>query len=883
MILKNILVPVLFMTGLTGETGYAQIIKGQIADNMGVPIPFAVVYDETTFSGTTGNADGYYELKLEPGTHSLVYKAMGYNQIRKLVNSADEVIVQNIQLTEQPIKLKEVVITPGKEDPAYGIMRKVIALAPYHLNQVKQYTADVYLRGTAQIIKMPKFIAKHTSINGATNVLKSGDVYLEESQNQIKFIAPDKYEQKVISIRSSFPWNNEKINPMGMINASLYQPKINDIISPLAPNAFHFYNYRYEGFFEEGNKVVFKIRILPKHNNQQLMSGYLYIVDQLWCLHSADVALDMFFGSMKFRIIYSSIRDNAWLPISYQFYAEADIMGVNANYKYNSSVKFREVILNEKNTRIQAKTEAPEKPVASVADTKAREKQEKNRKAIEELLSKDELTNRDMVKLATLASKETNHDTLQSKSLEIRDSENNKQIVEKDAVKNDTAFWNNIRPIPLTAIESKISAGPDSIALPVNKSSSDSDSIEIGSKKKGGSKFMEFFARGSEFRLFDSTFIFRYEGLIGLKKFDFNTADGFIYRQAFTLSQKIDSSHWLHVKPGIAYAFNRKRFMWRTDISYEYAPLRSGKLNLYMESGSTDFNGETGINSSLNTISSLFFRRNYMKLFHQHKTFLSNQIDLANGLILTATLGYRVAQPLGNHSEFSFFYKNERDYTDNTPGRDDKLLSAIHGNEEAYWEAMLQYTPEQHYKIIHGKKQYINSRFPTLYLHNRMAMPGIVKSTADYDLLEIGIRQNKTWGMLHAFYWHVKAGFYINSNRLYAMDYKFFGNQDIPVTLGDTREYFRLVPYYHNATTGDFAEIHARFTTPYLLIKFLPLLNNKLWCENLSFNYLAANHRQYWEAGYSISQIYMMGSVGIYAGFEDTTFLSAGLQISIDF
>jgi hypothetical protein len=95
---------------------------------------------------------------------------------------------------------------------------------------------------------------------------------------------------------------------------------------------------------------------------------------------------------------------------------------------------------------------------------------------------------------------------------------------------------------------------------------------------------------------------------------------------------------------------------------------------------------------------------------------------------------------------------------------------------------------------------------------------------------------------------------------------------------------FRLLPFYRNSTTNQYAEGHITFTTPHLLVKYLPFLANKLWTENLDVKYLTTNFQQhYWEGGYSISQIYLVGSIGVYAGFKDADFQSVGVQVSVVF
>jgi hypothetical protein len=736
-----------------------------------------------------------------------------------------------------------------------------------------------------QIIKIPKIIAKHAmiSVNDKTTTIKNGDVFLEESVNQIQFHAPDRYDRKVLSYRSTIPGNNNDVNPMELINASLYEPKTDDIISPLAPNAFSYYTYRYEGFFEEGKDVIFKIKVTPKHNSQQLMKGYIYIVDKLWCLHSADVTIKLFFGTVSYKTIYSPIKNNAWLPISYQFFVDAAIMGIKATGKYSSSVKFQEVVMNEKANKIVAKVEEPKitKPVP--VKEKAGVQKQKNQQDIENLLSKDDLSNRDMIKLSTLMAKEASADTVKTKSLEIKKNEN-KVTVETNALKTDTVFWNSIRPIPLTAIEGQITGQQDSSLAIVNNTVAVHDSIQTKKKPSTWSKMAGFAASGAGFWAFDSTLHVKYDGLIGLRKFDFNTVDGFIYRQTFELEQKIDSSHQLRINPGIAYAFSRQQIMWWAGINYDYAPMRGGNIHFHIGSESVDYNGETGLNSTMNSLVSLFFRRNYLKLYQQNQAFITNKIDLANGLNLSAELGYRTARPLNNHTDFSFFYQNERDYSPNIPDNDPEVLARNVYNEEAYWDVKLEYTPRYYYIIRNGRKYYQHSAYPTLEIRNKMAVPGIINSTADYDLLEIGIKQLKEWGMMHAFLWNVKGGFFLNYNQVFAMHDKYFNNQYLPVVLGNTDESFRLAPFYSNGTTRNFAEAHVKYTTPYLLVKYLPFLSNKLWCENLHLNYLTTSNQQnYWEVGYSMSKIYLMGSVGVFAGFSGTAYQSFGVQVSIDF
>ena len=80
--------------------------------------------------------------------------------IRSYYEITDQLISKNITLKDQSYTLGEVIVTNGKEDPAYRILRKAISLAPYYLNQTEHYTADVYLKGTLEMEKIPYLIKK---------------------------------------------------------------------------------------------------------------------------------------------------------------------------------------------------------------------------------------------------------------------------------------------------------------------------------------------------------------------------------------------------------------------------------------------------------------------------------------------------------------------------------------------------------------------------------------------------------------------------------------------------------------------------------------------------------------------------------------------------
>ncbi len=86
-------------------------ISGQVTSN-NEPVPFATVFVKNGTNGTTSNADGYYELKVNPGALSLQVSSQGYRKTGTTITvSANESVTLNFEMIEDILGLDEVVIS----------------------------------------------------------------------------------------------------------------------------------------------------------------------------------------------------------------------------------------------------------------------------------------------------------------------------------------------------------------------------------------------------------------------------------------------------------------------------------------------------------------------------------------------------------------------------------------------------------------------------------------------------------------------------------------------------------------------------------------------------------------------------------------------------
>ena len=866
---------------LFSTTMLAKGIKGAIIDDLGNHLPGTSIFIKEIQAGITTNVNGYYEINLDEGIYTVSFQALGFFSQEHTVKISGDWLNFDITMRAIEFQLKEVQIYAG-EDPAYKIMRKAISMAPYYLVQAKGYEAEVYLKGSFVVKKMPKLLEKQITIEAGgknSNDFEIGKTYTSESMNDIRFAAPDTFVHTVKAARNSFPGDlNGESTAFGFINASLYDSS-DEIISPLSPNAMRHYNFRYEGFFDDGKYTVNKIKVIPKRKSQQLFAGYIYIVEKLWNIHSVDLTIEPFFGKVNMKQQYREIKDRIWLPISHIFNMELGMMGIKADVDYMGTVKYLSVNLN--NVKVPALLEKEyvaednAKQVAESAPEPVTEQITRNQKKIEKILEKDELSNRDMMRLAGAIEKE-NKPKREETVLEIKN--NYKFEIKKDSIIYDSLVWKAIRPVPLTKEEQTGFAIRDSLArLDAVETESDTTKAKPVSKFRLSS---EKILTGGRFTRNSSKVSVYYGGLFMIDGIGFNPVDGWKYKQNLDIGWKQDSVHSLNFSTNVGYAFARRSFYGNVGITQTYSPMRRGLISLTGDFGSRDFNSESTIHPLLDLGASLLFKENYLRYFDNKSVEIKNLIDITNGLRMEIAGSYQQAAPLENNTNFSFF-RRDRDYHLNevlsNPG-----INASHFEKQEALTAKLKfsYTPMQYYVIRNGRKEMRRSDYPTFSAGLEQGIK-VSSNSADYLLADVRAFKRHGFALQPTFSWDVNAGWFIRNNRMHFSQFRHFSASTIPVSFQDFGSQFVLIDNYQASTNKWYAKASGTFSTPYMLLKFLPFLSNRLWNENIHVSHLhTPDFRHYTQIGYSLSQIFMVGNIGVFAGFSEFNYQHWGVRVS---
>lgn len=876
--MRTYIFPALFLLAMSAQL-MAQGIRGEIRDLEGKPVPFAAIFIKELTRGTTCNALGLFSLPLPEGSYTIFFRSLGYTEVSKTIEVGSEFTDLMIELPPQTYMIPEVRVSATGEDPAYWIMRKTIGLANYHLHEVSHYEAEIYIKGSAIVDKIPNAIERRIEMEAEGVKIEEGRAYMLESLNEVQFNAPDKYDMRVIASQNTLPGYTENVNPMDYINASLYEQEIEGVVSPLARNAFSHYRYEFEGTFMEGTYVVNKIRVIPKRKSQQLVSGTLYIVEDLWCLHSSDLSVNTLAGTIYLQQLYANVMMDAWLPVNHQMKVELSIVGIKARVNYVSSLKYSDVTLNPNlpETYFTSMNQTVQDEPEPTGEPLSREEEK-----INELLQKEELNNREVMRLSRLMEKETKNTKDRDLEQEL-DQSGTKVTVAEDAVKNDSVYWNEVRPIPLTPEEHLKLRERDSI-IGMTRPAVTTDTTASLQTPKRKRKVLRKLAMGNTYRRNRGQFRFTHGGLFDLEMVNYNTVDGLSYGQDFRLNWKTDSVHTLRSRLTAAYAFHRKAPLVRWETNLLYAPLARGKVGLDFTYSSKDFNGSSGIPMATNMLYTLLYRENYMKMYELLDATLFNRIDIRNGWVFTASAIYGKQRQISNNSDFSIFFSKQKDFTANVPAdlpEDDPSLT-----DHQFFTTVLRLdiTPRHYFEVRNYRKEMRDSRWPTFSIEYRQAFPLGDEVWSDFSQLWGGISHNARVGLLSELDWSLNSGLFLRKESLHFSDFRQFKTNPLIVDMAGLDNALMLLDYYEPSTSEYWASADVKLSSSYLLIKFLPWFSERLWKESIGVSYLYTPQiPHYVQLGYSLNEIFFLADIGVYVAFQDWGYKGFGARLNFRF
>lgn len=668
----------------------AQSLQGKVVDAQNVALPFTSIWIENSNQGTLANEDGQFEIRLKAGKNKLVFRHVGYAPQSILIELDSDETKKDflVLMKEQAVSLEEVNIRALKEDPAIGIMRRMISMASFHLKELNSYRAKAYVKGGGKITSISKLadlaIGKQLEKDAG---IKVGRTYVLEGVNQVDYKRPNQVKETVISNRSNLPLAMKGVDSPNLraTQTNFYLPKVwGALVSPISPQAFQYYNFSYLGSFSQSGKTISKIQVRPKSFSVDLFDGEILVVEDTWSIYS--LRLNFKNSSGNFTLSQQNAEfQGVWMPISYEMRANMQVLGFGFVVNYVTQIKSYQIQVNPAFVvKPQIIEERLEKSLAKeinrtkIKDVKQEFSGEITRKKLKRVLKKVE-------------KEEKRVDTLANEGI----SSVYEMAVDSMASMKSDAYWNEEREVPLTEAEVKGFKEADSLYV-FERAKMTKDSLNALPKFK----FSHLFT-GKRYN-------FEKKGIgssIDLSMFGggFTPVDGFYINRDLSYTNQINQSDYLRIGSNVRYAFIRKA--WNGDLFLENK-FNSGLsvFKLRMGTELVNYSSAKTLPLSLNASTALFESKSYLYWYEKQFIQIGYSQQIRAAWKLSAELAYRNRSPLSNVVSYGWF-QQQNHFRENYPESSEMSDTRFLQHDQWSLKTLFSWEPGATWRIYNGRRR----------------------------------------------------------------------------------------------------------------------------------------------------------------------------------
>ena len=467
---------------------------------------------------------------------------------------------------------REKVDMPDKPMVSDSILQCIFQFSPFYSRIIDEYKADLYIKGKVKVHKRNHLIRYVPSM---FRFEKHINDYLMESLSELHYTAPDIYDRKIKAVSTTFPRNRGQITDvMDYLNMNIYSSSLmsDKLLSPLDKKSSRYYHYLLDSIAGPPDCQRYKILIIPKFRGTQLVSGYMWVSDQIWTIRELYIEGVYDVIRFKVRVKMGEEGDVEFLPVQFDLNLVFKFIGNHLEMDMGAWLKYNEIKFYEGAAR--------------------RKSQKKHR-----------------------------HDLTESYKLTC-DSE---QLI------TDKEKFNELRPIPLSALEDSLyrsyALRQDTLLRVPKKKKNEHLEFwgELGDMLIS-SYNVNLSSMGSV----------RCSPLINPVLLDYSHSRGFSYKQKFKYSRLFHDGRILRISPQIGYNFTHKELYVKADADWQYWPEKQASFEVSVGNGNRIYSSVVldqlkqlpDSTFNFDQLELDYFKDVYLNLFHN--------IEIVNGLFIKA-------------------------------------------------------------------------------------------------------------------------------------------------------------------------------------------------------------------------------------------------------
>lgn len=707
---------------------------------------------------------------------------------------------------------------------ADSIMEKVIFFAPFYESIVNEYRAELYIKGRVNIRKKNHIIRFLPTM---FRIRKGVNEYMMETYSDLHFTAPDIYDQKVkagVGTASEFWEADGRLLEYFHINIYSSTLLYDKLLSPLASNAKKYYTYYIDSIMGPEFNRQYKIRFIPKSKSFQLVGGYMVVSDNVWSVREIRFAgrSEMFRFDNLLQLGEVGAPDE-FLPVRYMVEGSFRFLGNVIDGSYTASLKYSEI--SQKDTGREVEEQKKEKY--------------------------------DLTESYTL-SNDTN------------------------AYQRDTAYFNSLRPIPLTQYEQSLYQD-----YFLRRDT-------VGVTKKKLNKNLEFWGQIGDALIsrytvnLDKLGSVRCSPLINPFLLSYSGSNGISYRQEFKYNRLFPGDRLLRIVPRIGYNFKQKEFYWRVRSDFDYWPRKRAALHVELGNGNRIYSSD--VLDDLKAIPDSLFDFNQIHLDYFNDLYLNveHSWEIVNGLTLDVGLSIHRRTEV-ERSNFDIVFPDTpptrlvSDGQSYLPGFDPEILNKFRHTYNSFAPRVrLTWKPGQYYYMNGDRKVNLHSKYPTVSVDWERGIKGVLQSSGSYERVEVDFQHNVPLGLMRDLYFRLGWGAFTRQEELYFVDFANLRRSNLPTGWNDDiGGVFQLLDGRWYNSSRKYVRAHAVYEAPFLLIRHLNKYTQYVLNERLYFNMLFVPHlNPYLELGYGIGT--HVFDFGVFTSFANWKYQEIGVKFTFE-
>ena len=707
---------------------------------------------------------------------------------------------------------------------ADSIMEKVIFFAPFYESIVNEYRAELYIKGRVNIRKKNHIIRFLPTM---FRIRKGVNEYMMETYSDLHFTAPDIYDQKVkagVGTASEFWEADGRLLEYFHINIYSSTLLYDKLLSPLASNAKKYYTYYIDSIMGPEFNRQYKIRFIPKSKSFQLVGGYMVVSDNVWSVREIRFAgrSEMFRFDNLLQLGEVGAPDE-FLPVRYMVEGSFRFLGNVIDGSYTASLKYSEI--SQKDTGREVEEQKKEKY--------------------------------DLTESYTL-SNDTN------------------------AYQRDTAYFNSLRPIPLTQHEQSLYQD-----YFLRRDT-------VGVTKKKLNKNLEFWGQIGDALIsrytvnLDKLGSVRCSPLINPFLLSYSGSNGISYRQEFKYNRLFPGDRLLRIVPRIGYNFKQKEFYWRVRSDFDYWPRKRAALHVELGNGNRIYSSD--VLDDLKAIPDSLFDFNQIHLDYFNDLYLNveHSWEIVNGLTLDVGLSIHRRTEV-ERSNFDIVFPDTpptrlvSDGQSYLPGFDPEIPNKFRHTYNSFAPRVrLTWKPGQYYYMNGDRKVNLHSKYPTVSVDWERGIKGVLQSSGSYERVEVDFQHNVPLGLMRDLYFRLGWGAFTRQEELYFVDFANLRRSNLPTGWNDDiGGVFQLLDGRWYNSSRKYARAHAVYEAPFLLIRHLNKYTQYVLNERLYFNMLFVPHlNPYLELGYGIGT--HVFDFGVFTSFANWKYQEIGVKFTFE-